>query len=88
MGGSRYFALLRAMESEGWVREKISKKIGMPASCKTCADRVCQEQQNQAKRDALSDRVEVINTAVSFGVWRSDVAFQPSEIGDQLHSYS
>ena len=38
--------------------------------------------QNKAKRDALAEWVEAINTTGGFGKWSWDVAFDPSEMQD------
>jgi type III restriction enzyme len=44
--------------------------------------------QNKAKRDALAEWVEAVNSAGGFGVWSWDVAFQPSEIQDIIARHS
>lgn len=45
-------------------------------------------QQNQAKRAALDEWVQAINTVGTFGRWVANVAFQPAEIEGILHAYS
>ena len=44
--------------------------------------------QNKAKRDALAEWVDAVNSAGGFGVWSWDVAFQPSEIQDIIARHS
>lgn len=45
-------------------------------------------EQNKAKRDALADWVKAVNMTQKFGVWQSDVAFNPSEIHDIIERHS
>jgi type III restriction enzyme len=40
--------------------------------------------QNSAKRSALDAWVKAVNTKGGFGVWCSDVAFEPAKIQDIL----
>ena len=44
--------------------------------------------QNKAKRDALADWVEAVNSVGGFGVWSWDVAFEPSSVEDIISKHS
>ncbi|MCE8544600.1 DEAD/DEAH box helicase family protein [Ruegeria pomeroyi] len=44
--------------------------------------------QNKAKRDALAEWVEAVNSLGGFGVWSWDVAFQPSSLNDIIQRHS
>ncbi|MFG6581307.1 BPTD_3080 family restriction endonuclease [Sulfitobacter sp. 1A13191] len=44
--------------------------------------------QNKAKRDALAEWVEAVNSVGGFGVWSWDVAFEPGQIHDIVARHS
>lgn len=44
--------------------------------------------QNKAKRDALGEWVEAVNSVGGFGLWSWDVAFQPTELQDIIARHS
>ncbi len=44
--------------------------------------------QNKAKRDALAEWVEAVNSAGGFGVWSWDVAFKPGEVPDIVRRHA
>ncbi|EAQ12462.1 type III restriction enzyme [Maritimibacter alkaliphilus HTCC2654] len=44
--------------------------------------------QNKAKRDALAEWVEAVNSVGGFGIWSWDVAFQPNELQDIVTRHS